>query len=270
MIPILASAVASSVLLGGENPPGLPATSNTSSRADCSVAVATGERREAMREFQAGASAIAAQEWIDAEQSLRRAVTLDPLLAVGHYGLGQTYMTLGRYEDAVAAFTASRRAFACATSGDDRARRRDEIQALREALRDAGDRRRSDAGDPWSELSDDARQPLDRVLSTHRAHVRLHELEASLRPSNREPSGVALALGTALFRAGALAEAEFEFRRAIARDPRSGDAHHNLALVYTLTDRLEEAEREIAAARKSGVPIHPRLVHELERRRSTK
>ena len=54
---------------------------------------------------------------------------------------------------------------------------------------------------------------------------------------------------------GAIADAEVEFRAVLARDPKSGDAHHNLALVLTITDRLDEAEREIAAAEKAGAPV---------------
>ena len=67
-----------------------------------------------------------------------------------------------------------------------------------------------------------------------------------------------------------IAEAEAAFREVLARDPSSGDAHHNLALVLTITDRLEEAEREITATEKAGVPVHPRLKQEFDRRKALK
>jgi Flp pilus assembly protein TadD len=81
---------------------------------------------------------------------------------------------------------------------------------------------------------------------------------------------VTLALGTALFQTNAIVEAEAAFREALARDPGLGDAHHNLALILTITDRLEEAEREIAATEKAGVPVHPRLKEEFDRRKALK
>ena len=95
-------------------------------------------------------------------------------------------------------------------------------------------------------------------------------MELSIKETNPTPPGVTLALGTALFQIGRIDEAEVEFRAALARDQRSGDAHHNLALVCTITDRLDEAEREIAAAEKAGVPIHPRLREEIDRRKRLK
>lgn len=64
-----------------------------------------------------------------------------------------------------------------------------------------------------------------------------------------------------------LAEAEREFRAALAADPGTGDAHHNLAVVCLVDGRLDEAERELRLAEKAGVPIHPRLKDELRKRR---
>ena len=51
------------------------------------------------------------------------------------------------------------------------------------------------------------------------------------------PSFVSLELGSAYFRLDRLADAEREFRAAIAADPKFGEAHSNLALVCLLTGR---------------------------------
>jgi tetratricopeptide (TPR) repeat protein len=177
-------------------------------------------------------------------------------------------MAQRRFEDAVAAFSAARDAFSCAAlSEGERRRRVEEIRFLRDGIR-ASERRSGDAS--LERGIGETASRAGRILSRHEAERRLHELEVSLRSTKPAPAGVALALGTALFQAGNLAEAELQFRSVVARDPGSGDAHHNLALICALTDRLDEAEREIDAARRAGVSTHPRLRAEVDRRRRLK
>ena len=52
------------------------------------------------------------------------------------------------------------------------------------------------------------------------------------------PAWVSLALGSAYFRSGQLEDAEREYKAAIAADPRAGEAHNNLAVVYFETNRI--------------------------------
>ncbi len=238
---------------------------------DCAAVAVAEARSSAMAQFKAGEALILASKWPEAEATLRSAVALDPLLAVAHYGLGQTYMSQKRFKEAVEAFSTSRQAFGCVSwSEDDRKRRTEEIRELREAIRNADRRRLQELGVKWKEMNGDVRTSGDKMVAVLDAQRRLEELETSLKEANPTPPGVTLALGTALFQIGAIAEAEVEFRAVLARDPRSGDAHHNLALVCTITDRLDEAEREISAAEKAGVPVHPRLKEELGRRKRLK
>ncbi len=238
---------------------------------NCAAVVQPEARSSGMAQFKAGDAAILASKWADAEAALVKAVALDPLLAVAHYGLGQTYMAERRFREAVEAFSTSRQAFRCATpSEDDLKQRSAEILQLREAIRNADKRRLQEMGVKWKEANGDVRTAGGKMRGIEVAERRLAELETSAKETNPAPPGVTLALGTALFQIGMIAEAEVEFRAVLARDPRSGDAHHNLALVCTITDRLDEAEREIAAAKKAGVPTHPQLLQELERRKALK
>jgi tetratricopeptide (TPR) repeat protein len=204
--------------------------------------------------------------------ALLKAIAFDPLLAVAHYGLGQTYMYQQRFREAARAFATSREVFRCAPplSEEERKRRTAAIADLREALRTADQRRIRQLGAKWREMNGDVTTPGAGIRSAQEAERLLAELESSLKHFDPSPSGVTLALGTALFQTGDIAGAEEAFRAVLARDPRSGDAHHNLALVCTITDRLEEAEREVQAAAKAGVPIHPRLREEIERRKLIK
>jgi len=68
-----------------------------------------------------------------------------------------------------------------------------------------------------------------------------------------------LSLGSAYFRSGKLADAETQYKEAIASDPRSGEAHSNLAVVYLETERFAEALAEINAAKKTGFKVNPEL-----------
>lgn len=238
---------------------------------DCGAVVAAESHDTALARFKAGEAAILTAKWPAAEAALREAVAFDPLLAIAHYGLGQTYMALQRFPEAVRAFDTAREAFRCVPlSAEERKRRTEQIRELRESIRTMDERRLKEVLTKWKEINGDAATAASKIRTVQDAERRLAELEASLKDPDPSPPGVTLALGTALFQTGDLAGAEAAFRAVITRDPRSGDAHHNLALVCTVTDRLDEAEREIAASEKAGVPTHPRLKEELARRKRLK
>lgn len=78
------------------------------------------------------------------------------------------------------------------------------------------------------------------------------DLDAALREyeaAAKKSSAAYLYLGNISVRTGDLDKAEQYYRRAIESDPRSADAHNNLAWVYFLKrDNLDEAERLAATA----------------------
>ena len=51
-----------------------------------------------------------------------------------------------------------------------------------------------------------------------------------------------MTLGSAYFRTDAMADAEREYRAALAVDPKLGEAHSNPAVVCLLTGRYPEAD----------------------------
>jgi Flp pilus assembly protein TadD len=81
------------------------------------------------------------------------------------------------------------------------------------------------------------------------------------------PAELSLALGSAHFRSGSLPEAEREHLAAAGANPRLGEAHNNLAVVYMMTGRLDEAARALDRARKSGYKVHPQLEKDVKARR---
>ncbi len=243
---------------------------------DCALAASDEHAREARELFRAGPPALVESRWPDAVAPLARAVELDPLHALAHYGLGEASMGLGRHAEAVAAFSRSREAFRClaSLSGDSRKqaqdRLRQEIRELRDGIRSLEDRRLKEHLIQWKEINQDTRTPGQKLQALEDLRDRLRALEDALRRGAAVPLGVTLALGTAYFQAGQLADAEREFRSVLAADPRSGDAHNNLAVVCMLDGRLDEAEREVRLAEKAGVEVNPRLKQELRRRRDSR
>jgi tetratricopeptide (TPR) repeat protein len=219
-------------------------------------------RDQAVRHYRAGMQAMHAESWEQAEREFSAAVELDALLEVAHYGLGQVYMATRRYPEAVRAYTRCREAFhqGVALLLMDRAtaerRLEDQIQATQDSLRQlqGGRVRTANTGASIQRLE-------DQIRSLQRQRKR--DTQGPL-PT---PPSISLALGSALFRTGAFADAELEYRAALSADPQLGEAYNNLAVVYMLTGRLEEAEAALASAEKAGFRVNAQLKRDIEVRR---
>ena len=216
---------------------------------------------QALQRYRSGQELLRAEQFEQAATEFSTAVELDPLLALAHYGLGQSYMALKRYASAIQAFTGCRDAY-----------RR--LMDMREENRMATDRR----------IEDEIRE-LQTSISMLRGgqvkqygnpETKITELEAridELRRIQQEPVGqfrppaeVSLALGSAYFRNGNMEMAETEWKAAIAVKPKLGEAHNNLAVIYMQTGRLKDAEQSIKNAEKAGFRVNPRLKEDLKER----
>ena len=78
------------------------------------------------------------------------------------------------------------------------------------------------------------------------------------------PAEVSLALGSAYFRSGNLADAEREYLAALAVNPQLGEAHNNLAVVYLLTGRIGEAEAAVEKAEAAGFRVNSQLKSDIK------
>jgi Flp pilus assembly protein TadD len=211
-------------------------------------------RREALRLFQTGQELMAGEQFARAADAFSSAIAKDGLLTVAHYGLGQAYMQLQRFADAVTAYKG------CI----DAARK---LHGLRQTYQFEVDRQRQDAIRALKEtLGPNVK--MDQLKRTEiEQHVRdLENQRISIDAPFQAPAEVLLALGSAYFRNEQREEAELEWKAAIAVNPKLGQAHNNLAVIYMQSGRFAEAEQEIKLAEKSGFRVNPQFKEDLKKK----
>jgi tetratricopeptide (TPR) repeat protein len=221
-------------------------------------------QQRALEHYRTGQQLLLSDAYAGAADEFRAAIDLDPGMALAHYGLGQSYMGLKSYIQAIHSFTRCRQAFqelAAETLdfGDKmNTRIEDEIRALQDQQRQAEDRLRQAGG-------------TDRYLqrAVYQIQQRISQLELMRQRKDGPvavPAGVALALGSAYLRSGQLEPAEREYLAALAGNPKMGEAHNNLAYVYMVTGRLEDAQRSLKLAEKNGFRVNPDFKEELKQK----
>ena len=220
-------------------------------------------RERARVYYRLGLENLRAEAWEEAARSFQRAIDVDPEFDLAHFGLGRADMGMKKYTDAVAAFSKCRDLL--------RAQAGRQFSNAHEAQRYR--RQRMDEIDETIRLYQTGLQTAQtqtaiRQLTEQKAQLR----EAIDRGTNMTiestiPAWVSLALGSAYFRSGKLLDAEREYKAAISTDPKAGEAHSNLAVVYLETGRFADAERSIAAAEKAGYRVNPQLKQDLKDRK---
>lgn len=215
-------------------------------------------RRQAWERYRAGQELLLAERYDEAEREFAAAVALDRLLAPAHYGLGQTFMARKRYASAIQAFLGCRGAYVeiggLRQRGAFDADRRltEEMQELRESITRVRSGRIKNAGPALQQQLEARLDELERMRGTKVGE----RIEA--------PAEVALALGSAYFRNGALQDAEREWTAAVAANARLGEAHNNLAVLYMMTGRKTQAENALRAAERARFRVNPQLRRDIQ------
>ena len=221
-------------------------------------------RDRAMPLYRLGVEHMRAEAWAEAENQFQSAITADREFEMAHYMLGRALMPQRKYVESIAAFTAARDLYIAAAgrqfSNAQEMQRywRDQIVALDEVLRSL------QSGPQSMRTQDQIRQVNDRK----RLIMDNMQRGSSFSVNVAVPAFVSLSLGSAYFRAGKLGDAEREYKAAIASDPKAGEAHNNLAVVYMESGRLDEAEKAVTAAEKAGFKVHPQLKKDIKDRKS--
>jgi len=217
--------------------------------------------------YKAGEGALASERFEEAKEEFRKAISLDPLLVPAHYGLGRAHMALKEYPEAVRAYLGCRDAF---VEQDSR-----RLLSGAEWQRGLDDQIRM-LEDQIALLSSGHAAPASRPLSagnvTH-LQQQLDTLKTQRRrqgqASEPTPPWISVALGSAYFRTGAFADAEREYRAAVEVDPSVGEAHNNLAVVYLLARRGQEAQHELELAERYGFRVSEGLKRDVTRLRES-
>jgi pentatricopeptide repeat protein len=200
-----------------------------------------------------------------AAAEFKAAVDLDPSYVLAHYSLGQAYMALKRYPDAVAAYEQCRDVLEHENSLDERARgvlqrqRDDEITELKRSIQRVQSGQLKGGMDPEQETI--KLEERIRFLQNANQSGRDQRLEV--------PAEISLALGSAQIRAGHLSEAEAAYVEATKANPKLGAAWNNLAVVYMQTGRFDEAEKALRRAKKAGFAVNERLEQDIESHRGS-
>jgi tetratricopeptide (TPR) repeat protein len=214
------------------------------------------DRRLAEMHYKNGLSLMRAESWDEAADEFKAAYGLDNQMAMAYYNLGQCRMSQKRYDEAAAAYKQCKQCFA-------------NLNRLSTKERNARDRERRDE---IQELKNE----LTRVHTykginveayVTRTEDRIRVLESlQFKDSDRiEPPGeISLALGSAFFRLELLPEAEREYKEAVSLNGKLGAAHNNLAVIYMLTGRVEEANSAMKLAEKNGFRVNPRFKDDLK------
>jgi tetratricopeptide (TPR) repeat protein len=214
-------------------------------------------RREALDLFRAGQRLLLAEQFEKAADSFSKAIAKDGLLTVAHYGLGQADMNLRRFDAAAKAFegcieaTRALHALQQTNQFEVEKRRDSEIREMRETIR--------------------VLEQSRRQLQATQAEQHLHDLEnqrSSMTGPFRPPAEVLLALGSAHYKGGDGEAAEVEWKAATEANPKLGEAHNNLAVIYMQSDRLDAAEQELKLAEQAGFRVNPQFKEDLKKKKS--
>lgn len=228
-------------------------------------------RDRAQSPYEAGVAHLRNEAFEAALKAFQQAVEIDPSFDMAYYMLGRTHMAMRNYVPATVALSRSRDLFQ-ADSTRQFTNKQQRQQLTRDRIRDL------------DQLIENTLRAADLPANVTRRYsmlqdVRLYEerkrqlqdrdRDDALQSTTAVPAFVSLALGSAYFRSGKLQEAEQAYLATIAVDPKVGEAHNNLAVVYMETGRYDQAEKSVKAAEKAGLKVQQALKDEIKKRKST-
>jgi tetratricopeptide (TPR) repeat protein len=227
-------------------------------------------RERAREPYTEGLHHMRVEAFEKAAQAFQEATRIDPTFEMAYYQLGRAHLTLKNFTSAVYALVKSRDLFIEEAGNqfidrqEGRRLRRERLAELDQLIID------TQAAASLPQNANRRFKLLEQVRQYQERKRQIQDLDRAydLSPARRVPAYVSLSLGSAYFRAGNLAEAERAYEAAIDADPKIGEAHNNLAVVYMETGRYEQAERAVKEAEKTGLTVPAALKSEIARRKS--
>jgi tetratricopeptide (TPR) repeat protein len=222
----------------------------------------TRESLQAQEHLKEGQSLMAKERFEDAARQFREAIRFDPLLMMAHYGLGQSQMALKQFPSAVTAFQGARKAFHDAAA-ESLTLKLENDNAREERIRDLQDKIRDNVGRTVPAGSR-AERVRDQRITQWEMEIAMLQRSRNVQASQETPAGLSLALGSAHFRSGQMAEAEREYRAALTVNSKLAEARNNLAVVLLLTGRPSDAQEQLRLAEKNGFKAAAGLKKDVE------
>jgi Flp pilus assembly protein TadD, contains TPR repeats len=227
------------------------------------------DTERANNHYRSGWEAFRAEDWEQAAKEFQQAIAIKPRFKLAFYGLGRSYMGLKRFPEAIKAYEACRgmyEAQASETFRDaqeaDQIRQQD-LQALRSAINTLSARSPGQQNPTASQ--NQIRQLRDQM---QRIEQKRNEINNNLTIVSEVPAFVFVALGSAYLRANQFPDAERAYKAALDADPKAGEAWNNLAALYLMTGRIDEADHAATMAEKVGFKLMPGLKEDIRKRKS--
>jgi Tfp pilus assembly protein PilF len=219
-------------------------------------------RENARPAYQRGVEQMRREAFEEAVRSFQSAIGTDPSFDMAYYQLGRAHLARKDYAAAVQALRQCRdlhlaeasRGFSNRQEGE--RLRRDRVREIDRFIEEL------ERAPQTNRIREQIRQFNER-----KRQIQDLDRDVALSPDTAVPAYVSLSLGSAHFRAGNLAEAEKAYLETVETDPKVGEAHNNLAVVYMETRRFDEAERAVKAAEQAGMRVPQALKDEIRVRR---
>jgi tetratricopeptide (TPR) repeat protein len=224
------------------------------------------ERERARPHYRAGEGFLRIEAWKEAAKSFQQAIDIDPQFEDAYYGLGRAQMALRQFTEAIASYSKCRDLYR-AEGGRRFANQQEARRHWQDRMMEVDDVLRQYQQGTNPQQTAQTSQRIRQLQELRRDLQERLTRSLSVSLESKAPAFVSLALGSAYFRSSQLADAEREYKAAIDVDPRSGEAHSNLAVVYLETGRIADAERSVAAAEKAGFKVHPQLKQDIKDRK---
>jgi tetratricopeptide (TPR) repeat protein len=218
-------------------------------------------QRQALDHYQKGQDHMVKEKVEEAAREFKAAIELDPLMALAYFRLGQAHMSLRDYPKAEKDFLGCKEAY-------------EKIAALQFTNTEEMERRRAQEIEQLQNqlsLISTGQLKVSNPSLQQQMQQRIDDLRRNQRKGGNEamniPAGLFVSLGSAYFYQGKVAEAEKEWKTAASLDPKLGEAHNNLAVLYFKANELDAAEKELKLAEKAGFAVNPRFKDDLKKAR---
>jgi Flp pilus assembly protein TadD len=227
------------------------------------------DAQRAQQHYRLGWEAFRTESWPEAVREFRLALDIDAKFKLAYYGLGRSYMSLKQFDNAAAAYERCGSLYEAEAS--QKFQNMQEADMIRQSdldqLRLAVNTLTSRSGNlpPSNAAQNQIRQLRDQM---QRIQIKRDIVNNDISLTSGVPAFVSLALGSAYFRSERFPEAERAYKSAIEGDPKLGEAWNNLAALYLLRGRLDEADRAVASAEKAGFKVAAGLKEDIGRKKA--